>query len=1694
MIRYEPMPRMNSVRAISTVRFWPVLLTLLLVGFMGATASAQKTTILFSTQEDFAGWTDNKSGAALLLAPTDRSLDQNTTNGTGNVNQAGAAGTDGALSVMWKSGNYNSIQSPGQQSNSALIVALGDGKNKQILVDYTEPAKGSGTYFSLLLNLNYDGTWTQIKPASVTDHGAYRTAAYDYSFNTSGLSYLSIGFIYASNYNSDTPFTVDNIRIVDRAPTSATRAMKRTTTSLFTTKEDFTGWSDNKKGESMQVVAVDQDLDQQAVNGLGNTNHAGAKGQPGALSVTWKSGDYNAFKSPGQQNNHALIDALGDGTNRQIMVDYTEPPKGSGTYFSLLLNLNYNDHWTQIKPISVSDHGTYKTATYDFTFNSAGLSYLEVGFIYVSNYNSSAPFMIDNVRLVTMTPDESAQDDTPMPSIKQDMAAPQGVMDAWSMTDTWTQQTPTRAEVSLNGLWRFYPAFNNKLLTQPTADTGWGWFKVPGAWPPGNPAQQILLPSEINDFLDQIGWKLADMQAAWYKRTIQVPAAWKGRRFLVNFDLIQTSGTLYVDGQPAGEIKWPGGRVDITSAIRPGQTQELSILVTAYRAKDAGTAWFGLGNSVKRDNQIKYRGLTGDVSLIAEPMDNVLGDTHVITSVRQHRITFDTAVNPSAESFRLNATVFHGDEKVLTITSPVLFHKDLVDGRIKFSGDWANPLLWDLDTPQNMYTATIALQSADGRKLLDESTPVSFGFREFWIDGRDFYLNGSKIHLRMLMNGSATSNASDQSLEGALMMCDHALADGHNTFLTTPYGFLPGEVGYAANLYRATDQKGMLVSVSLLNIMSYDWKLDDPIIRDQYNQLTDYLIKKVWNHPSVFAYAMNHNGLVYYDAPNPQRLDGIYLPDGKPGQNAWQSRVRKLAIDVAAAHAKQVDPTRPVYHHAAGNLGDMITLNAYFNWAPIQERSDWFGLWSQQGVKPLMLVEYGLPHVANWTSYRGPDFIWFKPARMWLWDREYAAAFTENDAYSMDENELRSMELQLKMLHEKDKFFIWDITSYLIPQEHNFMKLKARYYAINLPAFRTWGLSGILPWDQEQSWVMTNSDAAPTPWPDRYANLKQPGIVPDFRMPAKRYPAAWQDSDFRPTSMTSVFKRWNQPLLGYIAGAAESFTDRVHNIRAGEVVHKQLAVINDARKPIVCHWSWALQGTNLSATGRTEVQPGEHAMVPLEIHLPQSLMPGAYTLKAAFDFGNEIVQEDTFQLDVIDQRPSLAASIRIALFDPSGDTQKYLQSLGVSAKRFASAGELPSATTLAADFDLLVVGRNALDGQPSLSQLSAISSGLKVLVFEQSEHALNQLGFRTQTLVSRQVFVRDSGHSALAGITNNLLHDWRGDTTMVAPYMQRPDLPQEQPSVTWLGFKNDRVWRAGNRGMVASVVIEKPPIGNFVPLLDCGFDLQYTPLLEYSASGGEGRIIFCQLDVTGRTQNDPAAENLTIQLINDLHNTRTLHVASVFYDGDQTGGKLLDTLGVRYTPYQGQPLDADALLVVGAGASHLSNITAQVQNGASLLALGVTQQQMDQLAPGLVTLKRQRTVPAPLPPNNEPILRAVSNAEVFWRDLPILNAITSASGVGNDALRIWNLGKGRIVLCQATPDLFDGQKDAYVRTTYRRNLFLVSRLLHNLGATSQCPLVALLTQPPADNTSPWLSSYYFQIPVSQDDPYRFYPW
>ena len=79
---------------------------------------------------------------------------------------------------------------------------------------------------------------------------------------------------------------------------------------------------------------------------------------------------------------------------------------------------------------------------------------------------------------------------------------------------------------------------------------------------------------------------------------VTVPDGWTGRRITLTADYVNSLAVVYLDGRKVGEVRFPGGEVDLTAACRPGATHTLEVnlandlhhsyLIQAWRLAAAG--------------------------------------------------------------------------------------------------------------------------------------------------------------------------------------------------------------------------------------------------------------------------------------------------------------------------------------------------------------------------------------------------------------------------------------------------------------------------------------------------------------------------------------------------------------------------------------------------------------------------------------------------------------------------------------------------------------------------------------------------------------------------------------------------------------------------------------------------------------------------------------------------------------------------------------------------------------------------------------------------------------------------------------------------------------------------------------------------------------------------------------------------
>jgi beta-galactosidase/beta-glucuronidase len=1270
---------------------------------------------------------------------------------------------------------------------------------------------------------------------------------------------------------------------------------------------------------------------------------------------------------------------------------------------------------------------------------------------------------------------------------------PSGVKAVWDMNRAYRQTTPTRQRTCINGLWRWQPA--SATEDKVPAD-GWGYFKVPGCWPGitdymQKDSQTVHVHPKWADV------KLSEVDAAWYERRITIPADWTGRRIAVSVEYLNSLAIVYVDGIKAGQVRFPEGEVDLTSICRPGNTYRISLLVVGLPLKGVMLSYTDSASARTVKGSVARRGLCGDVFLVSTPPGAHLCNVRVDTSVRNSTITCNVSLQDlqKDKSYVLGGRITEKGQECKELESMSFEAEQCKEGRISFTHKWKPDKLWDINTASNTYELQLSLTDSDGR-VLDVLPAASFGYREFWIEGRDFYLNGSRIFLSALPLDNAQITSAAATYEAARESMERLKSIGINFVYTHNYGCQPGAHLSFADILRAADDVGMLVAISMPHFSHYDWDAPDADRNNGYAQHAAFYAQVAGSHPSVVMYSTSHNATGYSEDMNPDMIDGI-----EDKRDQWAMNNMKKALRVESI-IRQSDPSRIVYHHAGGNIGSMHTSNFYPNFVPIQELDDWFGHWSTKGVKPLFLCEYGAPFTWDWAMYRG----WYKGRREFgsgavPWEfclAEWNAQFLGDSAFDISEMEKQNLRWEARQFRDGKVWHRWDYPHQLgstdFPERE---PVHAMYYTDNWRAFRTWEVSAVSPWESNVLFKLrpgmdrNRRDQFEVDWD----NLQRPGFSPDYLDERyERMDLAYERSDWIPTEQGVSLMRNNQALLAYIAGKSTYFTSKDHNFISGETVEKQIIVINNSRAPTRCTCTWSV---NLPepATGRSEitVETGRQASIPVRFALSQNATGGRYKLavNAVFDTGQ--TQQDEFTIDVLARPPVVSAGARIAVFDPKGETTDMMKDMGIRYETVNAEAGLDA-------YDVLVVGKAALSADGPAPDISSVRKGLRVVLFEQTAEVLEKrFGFRVAQYGLRNAFARVPDHPILSGLEAEHLRDWRGEATILPRQLNYELNPtfNGAPTVTWCGIPVTQAWRCGCRGNVASVLIEKPACGDFLPIVDGGFSLQYSPLMEYRQ--GKGMVLFCQLDVTGRTETDPAARTLAANIFKYVAAWKPAPRREVVYLGEASGKAFLEAAGLQLGSYEGGPLKTDTVLIVGPNyknlAAHKDAVGRFLSNGGHLLTIGLTQQDAEALLPFKVSINASEHINACFGPAGQGSpLAGVGPADVHNREprsIPLVRG--GATVVGDGVLAV--AGGVNSVFCQLVPWQFEYEGNFGLKRTFRRTSFLVTRLLGNMGAGAETPLLNRFSKPVGkDEPGRWMEGFYMDKPEEWDYPYRFFRW
>jgi beta-galactosidase len=1081
-----------------------------------------------------------------------------------------------------------------------------------------------------------------------------------------------------------------------------------------------------------------------------------------------------------------------------------------------------------------------------------------------------------------------------------------------------------------------------------------GWWQL---WPSAQPVEQLpgegwgrtQVPGYWATTGPTRGSDGQPVRGRWGKRPVaEFPSVYHLRTFQTEPAWGQKAVFLQLDGVDGlGEVFWNGQLLGRLPAWE-GEAYDVGPLLTEGKPNTLVVA-------VHRAGDLAQAGIYGNVSLRVLPQ-SFIHDVVVQPQVAAGKIRFscDLWHATAAADARMEIEVTPDND---AMTGRVFSYpcrlKPADRSRRELSAQTQRveeTFAWNnahLWTYDDPFLYRLQARLKVGGQVVDESPVYRFGFREMTVRGSEILLNGKPTHLRGHQIDTAWGDQFDRVRE--------LKAAGMNAMeLAGPVS----HTWYLGTPYRGelfekildyADRQGIVAIPVLPAAEQLKDRIFEPGVAELYRRRIDKHIRRYGNHPSIGMWFMNFNLAGYHWYHAPTKIDGSYKPDDK----AFLTKER-YSLE-AERIARQIDP-RPLYHHACGNFGAMFTLNGYLGpTCPLQEREEWPSRWAAKRPFPLIAAEHCLMLIPYWFRPRQfPLSVVY--AGEPLFD-ELSAKFLGRRAYGLLTPELFDR-------YDIDRKPRGNRTRDVIRHHSGYQEVKSIFASRSLRAWRTYGVSGII--FNAVNW--------------------------DFK-----------DDQDRPLPVMQALARYFNDTDLYIAGPGEDWPSKDHSFFAGETVRKQIVLLNDLTRDLPCQLRWRLEDAagKAQASGELEAvaQAGRVTMVPVEFVAPKVETRQRFRLAVTPEETAKHFLPEQLTLEVFPRTTQKPAAGRVLVYDPAGETIRLLAHAGVAAEPLEASSRLAAA-------DLVVVGKKAygkafetLAKQAGLDR--AVAEGLNLVVFEQTAADVFGLELREQS--TRQAFLAEEKHPLLAGLAAEDLCDFRGASDLVEPY------PEAAPETQHAWPK--RYFKWGNRGVVATYVYRKPHYAPFVPILECGFDLVDSPLME--AQLGRGRVVVCQLDVTSRYGVDPVATRLVDNLLNCYgRRVKTADVAWAYVGASakaflgQFGitAKEFPAAGAMRIVVGREPLDGQRQAELAAAASRGATVVL-LPGSPAAEAFGL-QRKAQKLFIGRLA--------------SHPLLAGLGDGDLYlkqWREFSTLSGDGWQTLVEPGLVAVKPLGQGQVIAC-----------------------------------------------------------------------------
>ena len=223
---------------------------------------------------------------------------------------------------------------------------------------------------------------------------------------------------------------------------------------------------------------------------------------------------------------------------------------------------------------------------------------------------------------------------------------------------------------------------------------------------------------------------------AMYRRTVYVPAAWKGRRMTLFLERPHIETTVYINGKEAGHrmsLSVPH-EYDVTEMLRAGERNEVTVIVDN---RIEGVCVGQDSHSVTDQTQGNWNGIVGRMELQARPKSVTIRSVRVFPDLEHNiaQILVNVDKEPDVRIFAVRALARSTDgHEVYTGTLTGSGESFLV--RLNMTD---SVRLWDEFSP---VVYSLEIQAGD------DIYETQFGMREIDVQGRQITINGRPLFLR----------------------------------------------------------------------------------------------------------------------------------------------------------------------------------------------------------------------------------------------------------------------------------------------------------------------------------------------------------------------------------------------------------------------------------------------------------------------------------------------------------------------------------------------------------------------------------------------------------------------------------------------------------------------------------------------------------------------------------------------------------------------------------------------------------------------------------------------------------------------------------------------------------------------------------------------------------------------------------